>query len=244
MFTTKSKKFGFFGTVFFHIGLLIIAFFSSIGYTSVEIPQGVEIEFVPYSNENVFDNKNEAINELQLNELKMSNETSTEKVVVDESSTINMNNNEDTITFAENIAPEPSLEISSELKNALLVINENHLKDSVKQSDLSDPSNALNNDQVEADYGQDGYSLSEFRDPVRKIKPKYSCDETGTIIVRVIVNRQGITIQADAGIRGSTESAPCLLKEATEAALKTTWTPLEDAPEKQAGYITYNFQKY
>ena len=39
MFTTKSKKFGFFGTVFFHIGLLIIAFFSSIGYdlTAIEM---------------------------------------------------------------------------------------------------------------------------------------------------------------------------------------------------------------
>ena len=48
MLNSKSKRVGFVGTVFFHIGLLIICFFSSIGYTSVDFPVGIEIEFIPY----------------------------------------------------------------------------------------------------------------------------------------------------------------------------------------------------
>ena len=42
-------------------------------------------------------------------------------------------------------------------------------------------------------------------------------------------------------MRGTTESASCLLEEAKSAALKTTWTPYFNAPEVQIGQITYNF---
>ena len=59
--------------------------------------------------------------------------------------------------------------------------------------------------------------------------------------MRVWVNREGITIKAEAGVRGTTESASCLLEEAKSAALKTTWTPYFNAPEIQIGKITYNF---
>jgi protein TonB len=91
---------------------------------------------------------------------------------------------------------------------------------------------------------QDGYTLSDNRFAVRKVKPEYSCEEFGKVIVRVWVNKEGFTIKAEAGIRGTTESSPCLLKEAKNAAMKTTWTPYFNAPEVQIGHITYNFHKY
>ena len=53
-----------------------------------------------------------------------------------------------------------------------------------------------------------------------------------------------VTIKAEAGVRGTTESSPCLLKEAKNAAMKTTWTPYLNAPDIQIGQITYNFHKY
>ena len=71
-------------------------------------------------------------------------------------------------------------------------------------------------------YLQDGYVLSDNRLAVNKIKPKYFCQESGRVIVRVWVNREGVTIKAEAGVRGTTESASCLLEEAKSAALKTT----------------------
>ena len=76
---------------------------------------------------------------------------------------------------------------------------------------------------------------------ISKIKPNYTCNKSGTVVVRVWVNRKGETIKAEAGVRGTTESASCLLNEAKTAALKTTWTPYFDAPEVQIGKITYNF---
>ncbi|NDK18850.1 MAG: energy transducer TonB, partial [Zetaproteobacteria bacterium] len=46
---------------------------------------------------------------------------------------------------------------------------------------------------------------------------------------------------ANAGVKGTTNSAPCLLKRAKDAALKTTWQPDSNAPLKQIGSIIYNF---
>ena len=49
MLNSKSKKAGFVGTFCFHLILLIIVFFSSIGYTYIEPSLGLEIEFIPYT---------------------------------------------------------------------------------------------------------------------------------------------------------------------------------------------------
>ena len=89
----------------------------------------------------------------------------------------------------------------------------------------------------------DGYVLSDNRFAVKKVKPKYNCDESGTVVVRVWVNREGKTIKAEAGVRGTTESASCLIREAKLAARQTTWTPYSSAPEVQIGQITYNFYR-
>ena len=91
---------------------------------------------------------------------------------------------------------------------------------------------------------EDGYQLSDNRFAIRKIKPNYSCEEFGKVVVRVWVDRSGKTIKAEPGVRGTTESASCLLNEAKLAALKTTWTPYLNAPDIQIGQITYNFHKY
>ena len=130
--------------------------------------------------------------------------------------------------------------ISSELEAALSKLNSipastptiSETKDSV-QSSFSDD--------IIKDEAQDGYVLSDNRLAAKKIKPKYSCQESGKVIVRVWVNREGVTIKAEAGVRGTTESASCLLEEAKSAALRTTWTPYFNAPEVQIGQITYNF---
>ena len=135
--------------------------------------------------------------------------------------------------------------ISSELKNALSKINSSQTSDTTSlkvenDHDTSELSGAKDIIEYEA---QDGYSLSDNRFAVRKVKPDYLCKETGRIVVRVWVNREGVTTKAIAGIRGTTESAACLIKEAESAALKTTWTPYLNAPETQIGQITYNFYR-
>ncbi len=67
------------------------------------------------------------------------------------------------------------------------------------------------------------------------------CQEEGVVVVRIIVDKNGKVIRAIPGIKGSTNTAACLLKPAKEAALKTRWNADEKAPNNQIGTIIYKF---
>ena len=88
--------------------------------------------------------------------------------------------------------------------------------------------------------GGSGYSLGN-RKAVSKPAPKYTCNEEGKVVVEVSVDRNGRTINAIAGIKGTTNTAKCLLDQARIAAMNTKWDASSDAPEKQVGKIVYNF---
>lgn len=95
-------------------------------------------------------------------------------------------------------------------------------------------------------YGKEGkdsggnYNLGG-RKPISKPIPIYDCNEEGIVVVRIEVNNSGNVISANAGVKGTTNSAPCLLQRAKDAALKTTWQSDINAPNKQIGSIIYNF---
>ncbi|MBC7845102.1 MAG: energy transducer TonB [Flavobacterium sp.] len=85
-----------------------------------------------------------------------------------------------------------------------------------------------------------GYSLGN-RKAISKPAPKYTCNEEGKVVVEVSVDRNGRTTNAIAGIKGTTNTAKCLLDQARIAAMNTRWDASSDAPEKQVGKIVYNF---
>lgn len=85
-----------------------------------------------------------------------------------------------------------------------------------------------------------GYSLGN-RKAISKPAPKYTCNEEGKVVVEVSVDRNGRTTNAIAGIKGTTNTARCLLDQARIAAMNTRWDASSDAPEKQVGKIVYNF---
>ncbi|POY41333.1 hypothetical protein C3L50_02065 [Flavobacterium alvei] len=85
-----------------------------------------------------------------------------------------------------------------------------------------------------------GYSLGN-RKAISKPAPKYTCNESGKVVVEVSVDRNGRTTSAIAGVKGSTNTASCLLEQAKIAAMNTRWDASSDAPEKQVGKIVYNF---
>lgn len=95
-------------------------------------------------------------------------------------------------------------------------------------------------------YGKAGkgsggnYNLGD-RKPILKPIPVYDCNEEGLVVVRIEVDNSGNVISANAGVKGTTNSAPCLLQRAKDAALKTTWQSDINAPNKQIGSIIYNF---
>lgn len=86
-----------------------------------------------------------------------------------------------------------------------------------------------------------GYSLGN-RKALVKPAPKYVCNESGKVVVEVQVDKTGKTISAVAGVKGTTNTAKCLLDQAKIAALNTKWQSSESAPETQRGNIIYNFK--
>lgn len=68
-----------------------------------------------------------------------------------------------------------------------------------------------------------------------------NCNESGIVVVNIEVDRSGRVINANAGVRGSTNTANCLLEPARKAALATKFNPDDKAPAKQVGKIIYRF---
>lgn len=95
-------------------------------------------------------------------------------------------------------------------------------------------------------YGTSGsgsggnYNLAG-RKALSKPKEQPSCQEQGIVVVRIQVDKSGKVIYALAGVKGTTNSAPCLLGPAKAAALKTKWNTDNNAPTKQTGTIIYKF---
>jgi len=73
-------------------------------------------------------------------------------------------------------------------------------------------------------------------------KETQDCNESGTVVVRIVVNRKGEVISAKPGVKGTTNSHPCLLKPAQNTALMHRWYPDSDAPEKQVGFVVIEFK--
>jgi len=88
--------------------------------------------------------------------------------------------------------------------------------------------------------GSGDYNLGN-RKPVSRPKPDYICNEEGLVVVSIEVDVNGKVIKATAGVKGSTNTAQCLLSQAKEAALKTKWSADAKAPSKQVGTIKYRF---
>ena len=86
-----------------------------------------------------------------------------------------------------------------------------------------------------------GYSLGD-RKALSKPAPAYNCDEVGKVVVQITVDKNGKTISAQPGIKGTTNTAKCLLDQAKIAAMNTRWSADENAAEQQVGKIEYNFR--
>ncbi len=89
--------------------------------------------------------------------------------------------------------------------------------------------------------GGNGYSLSG-RKATSRPTPQNNCNEAGTIVVRVTVDRNGNVLSALPGVKGSTNSSSCLKNIAKDAAMRTKWEPKASATAEQIGSIVYNFK--
>jgi hypothetical protein len=85
-----------------------------------------------------------------------------------------------------------------------------------------------------------GYGLGGRGKPSRQVF-KQECNEYGLVVVRIEVNRSGKVVKATPGIRGTTNTHPCLLEPAKKIALSHKWPADPDAPTTQIGFVSINF---
>ena len=87
----------------------------------------------------------------------------------------------------------------------------------------------------------DGNYLLGGRKALSKKKFVQDCNEAGTVVVSIEVDRNGKVINATPGVRGTTNNSKCLLEPAKRAALATKFNKDAKAPSKQIGKIIYRF---
>ena len=85
-----------------------------------------------------------------------------------------------------------------------------------------------------------GYGL-KGRTKTSSNKFPQKCDEEGRVVVKITVNKQGKVVEAIPGVKGTTNSAPCLLEPAKKTALSYRFNPDAKAPKRQIGFIVINF---
>ncbi|MFL1012557.1 energy transducer TonB [Flavisericum labens] len=85
-------------------------------------------------------------------------------------------------------------------------------------------------------YGLNGRGRASFK------RLKQDCNESGMVIVKIIVNQSGNVIEAVPGVKGTTNTAQCLLEPAKKIALSHKWPSDSKAPTRQIGFVSVNFQ--
>ena len=85
-------------------------------------------------------------------------------------------------------------------------------------------------------YGLNGRSLAT------KGKVAQECNQSGRVVVKIIVDKNGNVINAIAGVQGTTNTDPCLLDPAKKTAFKHKWKPDSKAPSQQVGFVVVNFK--
>jgi outer membrane biosynthesis protein TonB len=86
-----------------------------------------------------------------------------------------------------------------------------------------------------------GYGLNGRGVPSKQIY-KQDCNESGLVVVKIEVDRNGNVISAVPGAKGTTNTHPCLLEPAKKIALSHKWKSDSKAPARQIGFVSVNFK--
>ncbi|WP_242157973.1 energy transducer TonB [Aestuariivivens sediminis] len=85
-------------------------------------------------------------------------------------------------------------------------------------------------------YGLNGRGRASYQ------TMKQDCNESGMVIVKIVVNQNGNVVEALPGVRGTTNTAQCLLEPAQKIALSHKWPADPKAPTRQIGFVSVNFK--
>ena len=250
----------------FLIGVLIILFFYFIGmkYYDPPIVYGMEVSF-GNTTENFSENISKSKNQIEKNysnqESKkvLINSNKENKILTEKKSVVKVEEKNliDSSLIKEKNKVEKQIVIEEkepEISESTQKLIENLIKNKSKTQDISDLDDREQNSNrgnvdgslysstyynitgKETNYGLNGRSLKSSGKVIQ------DCNQEGIVVVRITVNRDGNVIDADPGVKGTTNMDSCLLKPALKTALLHKWYPDENAPERQVGFVVINFK--
>ena len=250
----------------FLIGVLIILFFYFIGmkYYDPPIVYGMEVSF-GNTTENFGEEISKSKNQIEKNnsnkELKkvLINSNKENKILTEKKSVVKVKEKNliDSSLIKEKNKVEKQIVIKEkepEISEATQKVIENLIKNKSKTQDISDIDDQEQNSNrgnidgslysstfyniagKETNYGLNGRSLKSSGKVIQ------DCNQEGIVVVRITVNREGNVIDADPGVKGTTNMDSCLLQPALKTALLHKWYPDENAPERQVGFVVINFK--
>ena len=162
--------------------------------------------------------------------------------------------NENNNNFINKTFESKNLEISDNTKSILsnLITRQISTKNQVQgegdMEDLDDNGSKKGDPYSTIYYGQEGrggksigYGL-KGRNLQYQGKEVPKCNESGTVVVRIVVNKNGDVVSAKPGVKGTTNNHPCLMKPAKKTALMHKWFPDKNAPERQIGFVLIQFK--
>ena len=260
-FRNKYKLGAVLGTILVHLFAIIIFYSFGLKYIDPKIEDGIAIEFgyveegageETTRTEDVQTEEVEKIQDVEVYVPEEQTEISEDIMTqdVENAPVINEERKEEKMTEEAPVKEEEKKpQASDELQQALSSLfqsTENSQSGNTENEGAQGDQSVSVEGAEEAIGGKgnssDGYELGD-RKVIRKPKPKYVCNETGRVVIRVWVNAEGETYKAELDLKNTTDTSPCLVREAKAAALKTNWLADENAMPTQIGSIIYNFRK-
>lgn len=250
----------------FLIGVLIILFFYFIGmkYYDPPIVYGMEVSF-GNTTENFVEKISKSKNQIEKNNSNQEskkvliNSNKENKILTEKKSVVKVKEKNliDSSLIKEKNKVEKQIVIKEkepEISETTQKVIENLIKNKSKTQDISDIDDQEQNSNrgnidgslysstfyniagKETNYGLNGRSLKSSGKVIQ------DCNQEGIVVVRITVNRDGNVIDADPGVKGTTNMDSCLLQPALKTALLHKWYPDENAPERQVGFVVINFK--
>lgn len=259
-FRNKYKRRAALGTILVHLITIFIFYSFGLKYMDPKIEDGIAIEFGYVEEgmgeeitqtEEIQTEEVEQIQDVDVSAPEEQTQISDEVVTQDleDAPVINEEKEQEKIKEEAPVKEEKKPQASDELQQALSSLfqsTDNSQSGTTENEGAQGEQSGSVEGAEEALGGEgnssDGYELGD-RKAIRKPKPNYICNETGRVVIRVWVNSEGETYKAELDLKNTTDTSPCLVREAKAAALKTNWLADENAISTQIGSIIYNFRK-
>ena len=270
-FSTPNEKKSAIITSFIGVFLILIFFVFGLTFFDPPISYGVEVNFGSLSDKKLIKKVDFQSSKIPIKMTSsadnLNNSELKSKAVVQQKSIVSINDKSDNPTtkiksFNTNKLKEKDSLINEEVEKRKPVISESTKKIlkniiSAEQIVKSKNKNTLEENESKIYSGnpysstyynktgligeKDGFGLNGRNlESNGSVKPE--CNEEGKVVVRITVNKTGNVINAEAGVKGSTNVHPCLLEPAKKTAFLHKWFPDSNAPESQIGFVVVNFK--